>query len=767
MLELPSVKMKKRANMVIMIGTLIFALAVAANLFKIMVIESEEYQKDADNNQFGAVSIPANRGSIYSADGKILAQSATVFRICLDPSTFAKHDTKNREKIIDCLVSNLDVTAEEINEALEKTKLQYVVISRKVEMPQKDKIQEFKTENDIRCIMIEPDTKRYYPQDYLAASVIGFTNSDGAGQYGVEAQYDEYLAGVDGVAISAQDAQGDQMPYKYSKLYEAQDGNSVYLTIDTMIQYYTEAALNSTVERFNAAESGCAIVMDVNSGAILGMATAGGFDLNNRTELPEDVQNEIEKLPASEQAIAESAALEKMWKNKAVSTAYEPGSVFKAFTGSAAVEENLIHEDTSFECPGYKMVDGEKIDCWCVSKGGHYTKVNRLESLSFDQALAVSCNPAFMTIGLELGAKRFVNYLDAFGLTEKTGIDLPSEVSSVVSDIGTLEDENTTLARSAFGQNNIFTPIEMITGFAAVVNGGYLLKPYVVSKVVDSHQNSVLKNERTVRRQVISEETSAIMRDALRNVVESNPDTNVYIDGYRIGGKSGTSEKVDKYRREKNEYYEKLDKNPTAVIPAPVQQNIASYCCFAPADNPEVICLVMVDEPDQSIGYYGSEVAMPCAAEIMKNILPYMGVLREYNENEKELRNITVPDVEYLSVEDAQKAVKSAGFIPEIRGEGTSVTKQIPSFTTSMPHGGKVILYTTADCEVTTKNVPDVTDMTYDQVAETFAELGLNLKVSGSVGSTAGAVKQSVAPGSVVNEGTVIEVQFGTKNRTG
>ncbi len=765
--DLPSVKMKKRANILIMMAIFIFAFFISVNLFKIMVIESDEYQQQANDNQFKSFIVPANRGSIYSSDNKILAQSATVFKISLDPSMFVKHDSAHREGLFACLKDALKISDKKINDAMDEKNSQYVFLAKQVEMAEKDKILEFVNKNNIKCIMIEEDTKRYYPQDSLASAVIGFTNYDGDGQYGIESMYDEYLSGVDGVTISAQDANGDQMPYRYSKLYDAKDGDSLYLTIDTMVQYYVEAALDATVDKFKAKERGCAIVMDVNTGAVLGMATAKGFDLNNKAVLPEEKQNEIAQLPKDKQAQAERDALEEMWKNKAVSTAYEPGSVFKVFTSSAALEEKVVSFDSTFTCNGYLEVQGDKIDCWCIGRGGHFRNGNRLNPLSFKDALSVSCNPAFMQIGMALGAEKFSHYVEAFGLKERTGIDLPYEVSGVVAPESILSQYTTTLARSAFGQNNIFSPIEMITGYAAVVNGGYLLKPYVVSKVTDLNQNIVLKNERTEKRRVISEDTSVLMREALQYVVESNPTGNVYIDGYRIGGKSGTSEKIDKYNKEKQQVAEARKKDPTLEIPDAVQQNIASYCCFAPADNPQIITLVMIDEPDQGMAVFGSQVAMPCAAEIMKNILPYLGFYPEYNENEEQYRNIEIPNVEHLSVEEAKAKIESEGFVVSVRGEGTNVVSQVPAFTSSMPAGRKVILYTTSDTEVKKVTMPSIENKTLEEVTALFEEKGLNLKVSGSIGKMANAVLQSVESGTELKEGSIVEVTFGTNDQTG
>lgn len=760
MADLPSVKMKKRANIVVMMGILIFAAVAAANLFKIMVINSEEYQDMADSSQFGATPIPANRGTIYSSDGKILAQSATVFRIIIDPIKFNEYNIDKKDMVINFLSGKLDISNEKILHALEQDS-KYEILAKQVEMPVKDEILKFVKDNDITSATIyaEEDTKRYYPQDNLAASVVGFLNADGDGQYGVEKKYDEYLSGVDGVTISAQDAFGDQMPYRYSKLYEAKDGNSVHLTIDTMIQYYAESALNSAVEKFDAAENGCAIVMNVKTGAILAMYTAPGFDLNNKGVLPEEGQLLVESGKAKEIDL-----LEKMWKNKAISTISEPGSVFKVFTSSAALEEKVVSFDSTFECKGYYEVLGERINCHATS--GH----PGLPILTFKDALANSCNPSFIQIGLALGGEKFSYYADAFGLREKTGIDLPGEVNSYFASHDVLVDNEFDLAQSSYGQKNTLTPIQIMTGYAAAINGGYLLQPYVVQKIVDGDQNVVKETERNVKRQVISEETSGLMREALQNNVDSKTAGNAYISGYKIGGKSGTAEKLATYQAAKQEYEElkKNDPKEAAAIGPPVSSDyyVASYCAFAPADDPEIIVYVMVDEP-RSISYFGSAVAAPCVRSIMENTLPYLGYYPEYTEEEQLTMDIRIPDVEDMEISEAVNELEKAGFKPDIRGEGQSVVSQIPSFTSSMPAGGNIILYTEAGYEQKDIIMPDLKNMKIADVNKKFGELGLNLKVTGSQSENAIVLEQSVMENTIVKEGTIVTVHFGVNDQTG
>lgn len=774
MADLPSVKMKKRANLVVMIITFLFAIMVTLNLFKIMVMDSEMYQAEADNNQFGATPIPANRGSIYSADNKILAQSATVYTLYIDPVVFNQRDLDHKEEIIQYLVQHIGVDEEKILKAMGKTQSQYEVLAKQVEKPQKIDTEKFLDEKLITCISFIEDTKRYYPQDSLASAVIGFINADGDGQYGIERTYDEYLAGVDGVTISAKDASGNTMPYKYSKLYEAEDGDSLELTIDSMVQYYVESALDSTVEKFDADYPGCAIVMNAKTGAILAMATSNGFDLNNRAELSEEDRLYLETVPEKDRDTEESRLLEEMWKNKAISYTYEPGSVFKVITGAAALEEKVVSFEDNFECKGSVKVDGVEIKCHIFGSNGAHTDENGnvITTLNFKQALANSCNPAFMQIGFALGAEKFSYYSDAFGMRERTGIDLPNEVGSYYAP---LDSENSTaslrngpmLARSAFGQANTITPIQMITGYTAAINGGYLLQPYVVDKIIDCDGNIVRDTDSIVKRQVVSEHTSALMREALLDNVDVHSGGNAYISGYKIGGKSGTAEKISANAQAKQAELAKKEKDPDYVIQELPMEHCASYCAFAPADDPEIVILVIVDQPDMSIGYYGSKVAAPCVTEMLTNILPYLGYYPEYTEEEQLKMSIRVPDVETMMLNEAISTIEKEGFKVDVRGEGGTVVAQYPTVANSMPKGGTVILYTTADYEQKEVIMPDIKDMSVSQANQTLLDLGLNITIQGSQSEKAFVFSQSIAAGTPVKEGTIVTVQFGVNDSNG
>ena len=823
--------MKRRANIAVLTGIFAFAAVITVNLFKLMVVDAKIYQNKADENQFGSKTLPAARGSIYTADGKILAQSATAYQIMIDPKTFINNDLDNpsiiayyihtklgvkksdaaeavrKNKIMDFLdalpetynlsevrskfngrtvkeinkvlfseflAGALKIDASIVREAMEETESRCVYLAQKAEKPVKDKIQDYIVENGISCMDLTPNPKRYYPQDDLASSVVGFLDYDGKGRYGIERQYDEYLSGVDGVIITAQDAHDEQMPYRYSKLYEAKDGNSVNLTIDSMIQYYCETSLDKYIESSQAAEYGCAVVMNAKTGAVLGMYSAPGFDINNKGVLSAADQALLDSdstmITATElptiaddgtlTPITDADLLERTWKNKAISVINEPGSVFKVFTTAAALEEKAASFEDKFTCYGYETINGAKIYCH-EKAGGHGEQ-------DFKKALLNSCNPAFMQIGLKLGGEKFSYYADAFGLREPTGIDLPGEVNSAFLSSSVLKSNDFDLAESAFGQANCLTAMQMITGYTAAINGGYLLRPHIVGSIVDSDMNEVMRVEPEVRRQVISEQTSAQVREALQNNVDATNSGNVKISGYKIGGKSGTAEKESKKAAEEIKFDALINRNPEAVkiYAQPTLQHVASYCAFAPADDPEIVVYVAVDEP-QSGSYYGGKVAAPCVREIMEKTLPYMGYYPEYTDEEVLTMDKRVPDVDELSTDEAVNQIKEAGFTPVLRGEGDSIISQSPSFTSSMPAGSKVFLYTDHVAEPKVIMMPDLTNMKIAEVTELFESLGLNLKANGSRSDEAIVLSQSVEARSSVTEGAIVQVLFGVNSQTG
>ncbi len=791
MADKPTIQMKKRTNRFILLGMMAFAGAIIAQLFRLSIVNNSFYQEKANEYHFGEISISANRGSIYDSNGVILAQSATVYKVFMDPDLFRTELEKKKEnadaqqkqvsngelpsgtviktadqvqnEIISFLAEKLEIKEETVRSAMEEN-TQYKILKTQVEKPVADEIIAFMDENSLNSIQIEEDTKRYYPQDELAASVIGFTNGDGDGQYGIEYQYDDYLAGTDGKVISAKDAYGNEMPYRYAKTYEAQDGNSVYLTIDRTLQYSLEKNLEETVSQFEIEDRACGIIMNAKTGAILAMATAPGFNLNAPSEVPDlqiaqaaqdmeffdidknevikkdNAKSYLDKLTEDQLDEAYVAAREQQWKNKAITELYIPGSVFKVITSSAALEEKAISVNDSFECTGaLTVVEGtDPIHCWKTSGHGHQ---------SFVEAITHSCNPAFMEIGRRLGADSFFNYFKAFGLTERTGIDLPAEATSYyqgLSGMGAVE-----LASCSFGQTNKVTPIEMITAYAAVINGGELVTPYVVSKVVDNDGNVVLTNEKTVKRQVISAETSKTMCETLETVAFEN---GAYIKGYHVGGKSGTSEKLDEYAGSEEE----------------PMRYVASYCCFAPADDPEIILLIMADEP-MSGEYYGSKVAVPCSRKVMEEILPYMGYYPEYTEDEAKSLDVSVPFVEDLSLEDAKKIIEEKGLTYQVVGEGSTVCGQMPITGSVVAQGCTVILYTEKDYKPEYVEVPNLVGYGLSDANYILTNMGLNFVAGGASTDSSSAVvqSQSESVGSKVPIGTVIELTFGVNDQSG
>lgn len=488
--------MKKKLNIAVFLSMIAFSVVIVLNLFNISIRDSAKYQAMANNNQFKSTVITAGRGSIYDTNGKILAQSATVYSIVLNPHRLSEADNEKidpetgkteavrmADSCARILAEELDVTEEEVREQLKDTEKKWALVAKKIEKPVADKILQRASDEGLGDLIgTEVDTKRYYPQGTLAASVIGFTNYEGDGVYGVESYYNDYLKGVDGKILSAVDGFGNEMPYKNDKMYESQDGNSLYLTLDMTLQYYVEKYLEQAVVENNVQERACAIIMDVNSGAIKAMATVDGFDLNDRNSIysKKDI-NYLAGLEGTESYDQEYAAVrEKQWKNKAVTELYYPGSVFKVVTGSSALEEGAITLDSTFTCNQVINVAGTDIHCW--ARYSHGTQ-------DFTTAMTKSCNPAFIQIGQALGKEKFSKYFEAYGFTEPTGIDLPSEASSIY-----VKEENmgpVELASSSFGQTIKVTPIQMITAYAAVVNGGYLLTPYVVSKIVDPNGNVI------------------------------------------------------------------------------------------------------------------------------------------------------------------------------------------------------------------------------------------------------------------------------------
>lgn len=756
---------------------------VAGNFFKISVVENEKYQEMANDQHFGSITLSAHRGSIYDSKGNTLAKSASVYKVFLDPKQFRDDmdtlqksiDKRNSEKAagtytpkydkegneLDVLPESLDafrsetvtflalklgISEEKVKTAMEEN-TQYSVLQDQVEKPVADEVLDYFNNVGFISLNVEEDTKRYYPQNDLAASVIGFTVGDGSGAYGVEAYYDEYLSGHDGKTISAKDSNGNELPYRYSKTYAPQDGGDVYLTIDMNIQYYLEKHLQEMNKKFGVKNRSCAILMNAKTGAIYGMATAPTFDLNQPYEISDEtIKAQLAALTdEDEKTQLTSEEREKQWKNKCITEIYEPGSVFKVVTSASAIEENLIDlKNDSFFCSGQVTLEGAYYPIKCHNTNGHGAQ-------TFQEALTHSCNPAFMEIGARLGIDKFCYYFDAFGLAEKTGIDLPAESSG----IGFQPDKmtNVDLAVSSFGQGETITPIEMITSYCATINGGYLLKPYVVDKVVDEDGNVILKNERTVKRQVVSEETSETMRTVLKNVVTDNGGGNVTIKGYSIGGKSGTSQRLSVTEKGQTANGKEED--------ADEQEYGASYVCFTPAEDPEIILLVLADMPDKRIAYYGSQVAVPTARDILTDVLPYLGISPEYSDDELENLDVKIPILEG-SIDEAKATLDGLGMTYEVIGSGIEVVAQSPVTGTSVAKGGCVYLYTEAGNTAEYTTVPNLQYLSPETANETLTYNELNYVTRGASATRSDAIvnSQSIQPGTQVPKGTCIELEL-------
>lgn len=762
-----TVRMRNRTNKGVLGLMTVFCAAVIVRLFVVSVVDNSKYEGMANNYHFGTMTLSANRGAIYDANGTALAWSATVYNIYIDPTLYreemksiedandkkksaAEEENETADNLVDVdqlktsitnfLSEKLGLKTEEVEASFEKDG-RYYVLQTQVEKNVTDEITAYFEKLNLSFIGTEATTRRYYPQNELAAAVIGFTNGDGDGQYGLEYQYDDYLSGVDGRVISAQAANGEEMPYRYSTTYDAEDGDSLYLTLDTTIQYYLEKSLAEMVEKFEVKERACGVIMNPKTGAVYAMATYPTFDLNNPSEIYDaKTAQELAALPESEYSTAYATARETQWKNKVISEISYPGSTFKIVTTADAFEENLINMETdSFYCSGQVQVADALIRC--SNTAGHGAQ-------TFTQALTNSCNPAFIEIGQRIGIDKFSYYFEGFGLAEKTGIDLPGEAVSysVTGDDMTIVD----LASAAYGQCNKVTAMELVTAYSAAINGGYMVTPHVVDHVVDSNGNIVLQNETEVKRQIVSEETSDIVREQLEAVVNNNPSHNAYIQGYRIGGKSGTAEKLDTSTADDRQY-------------------VASYCCFAPADDPEVIMLIMADEPNKEIGYYGSQVVVPYARDIMEEILPAMGFYPEYSDDEDTDSTVTVPYLQSADITSAESTLAQLGLTYEVVGDGTTVASQSPSTGTSVTKGGKVILYTEVGGNSgDTIEVPNLVGMTAAEVNETMTYYDLNYAIVGSSASESGALVQyqSEEAGTVVPRGTAITLTLSVSQQS-
>jgi len=729
----------RRANRMIAGRTLlllaVFGLAAFALLFSQLyewqITRHDELQTIAVRQQTLRTTVSASRGTIYDRNGRALALSSTAENVFLSPMEIAKGE-QDKALIATKLSEILDVDVEKLLAQMEKTYSQYEIVKKRVDQEDADAVRAFISENKVRGVFLEPTTKRYYPFGSLASNVIGFTNEEG-GAYGLEAVYNDTLTGESGMVITAKDVSGTSLLYQYEQYFDAQDGASLHTTLDTTVQYYLEKGLADLEARYGTGKGATGIVLDVNTGAILGMASLPDYDLNN----PSAIYNEFMTTGMSEEEILDQMGTLRLrqWRNKAINDTYEPGSTFKILTLSMALEEGAVDLNSGFDCPGYVVVEKQRINCSKREGHGHQ---------SLTVATGNSCNPAFINIGLRVGNKKFVEYMNAFGLTSKTGIDTTGEASGFMND--EINYSTLALACYAFGQNFNVTPVALISAQAACVNGGYLREPYLVDRIVDAEGNVVYQHDNTPIRQVISEETSATVRGILEYVVSEGTGKNGKVAGYRIGGKTGTADKVG-------------------------GNVIVSFVCFAPADDPQVIMLLTLDEPDRWTGTYvsGGNMAAPVASEVMAELLPYLGIEPTYSAEELVGADATVPNLVGETAEAAQEKLKSMGFSSRIIGTEEKVTDQTPVGGAIVPNNAEILLYCGEEKSDALCVVPNVIGDSASVANQKLTNAGLIMSISGATNSSSSsvrAVSQSEEPGKEVAAGTVVRVQLSDSSVT-
>mgnify|MGYP000789802823 CR=1 FL=1 len=724
--------------LMILMGVVMFVL-LFFRLFDLQITRHEELQGKAVNQQTRRTVVTANRGTIYDAGGNILAISSSAETIILSPLEIdnAVNDTEDpvswtKESLAAGLAEILGKDASAIRKRMDNVKSQYEVIQLRADEDTAAKVRSYVDENKIAGVHLVADTKRYYPYGSLAAQVIGFVGDENTGLYGLEAYYEKELEGQSGLVIFSKDQAENDMLYTYEQYFAAKNGSDLTLTLDTTIQYYLEKGIESMVDKFSAANGASGIVMDARTGGVLAMASYPNYDLNDfLTVSDQTLQERIER---GESTVADMQLLQ--WRNKALNDTYEPGSTFKILTLSAALEEGVVDKTTTVNCGGSVNISGYTIHC--SNKNGH-----GLQTLV--QSVGNSCNPAFINYGLRIGSEKFYEYMRSFGLMNTTGIDLGGEAVGVFAADSSFTQLD--LACYAFGQNFTVTPLALIAAQAACVNGGYLYTPYLVERIADSDGNVTYRHDDTPVRQVISEQTSATVRECLEYVVASGTGKNGQVAGYRIGGKTGTA-----------------DKGQTGDV-------VVSFLCFAPADDPQVIMLITMDTPSRATGTYvsGGNMVAPTASTVMAEILPYLGVEPSYSAEELLGMDTTVPNVIGMSVEEAKAKLKDRALSYKIVGDGETITDQTPAGGAIIPGKSSVILYVGEEKSTDKCVVPHLIGKTPSEANTTATAAGLLIRFSGTTGSESSSVRvlsQSIDEGTEVEAGTVITVQLGDTSVT-
>ena len=691
----------RRRILSVLIGFLVIGFGVLiVRLFLLQIVHGEEYQSMALQQQTRSTMLGAQRGMIYDRNENVLAKSADVWNVCISPADIAAEDI---DKLATDLAEILDVEKDTIVQAASNRSLYYQRIKNRVESPLRDEVLAYIERENARGIFFEGDSKRYYRYGSLASTLLGFTDYDGNGAYGLESYYNSQLAGTPGMVVSTKNALGADMTFKYSQMYDAQDGNSLVLTIDESIQHFLERNLETAVIEHHIGNRACGIVMNIKTGEILAMATKPDFNPNEPYIIQSPgAQAMLDALnPNSEEyANLRKELWYEQWRNKAISDTYEPGSVFKILNAATAVDNNLVSLAEGFFCPGYIDVSGERIRCWDTDGHG---------AVNFVEGMQKSCNPVFITLGQRIGALTMYNYMENFGLGEKTGVDLPGEVNSIRQSLSTLSNPGMVeLSSTSMGQSFKVTPLQMITAASAAVNGGNLMQPYIVKQVLAPDGSVISTTQPTVRRQVISAQSSQTMRYLLEAIVDGGSGRYAAVPGYRIGGKTGTSQK--------------LDKDPNL--------HILSFIGFAPMNDPEYAILVMLDEP-RLADAYGSVIAAPVVGAIFQEMLPYLGYEPTFTQAELAQREITLPDLVGMKPHDAQAELTTRGLKTRIVGAGPTVIRQIPQAWQKIPNGGTVTLYVSEEVIDTEVEVPAVLGMGALEANIALTDAGLNVEIRG------------------------------------
>ncbi len=755
----PNQMTTRRTVILMLLCGIVAFIVLIAQLGRIMIGQHDEYESAAVEDQVRSTTVNASRGTIYDTKMLILAQSATVETVYISPFEMVRYG-EDKEAIAAALSRILDVDYDSIMRKWEDTASWYKTVRVKVEKDLADQVRAYvnggfledpnyrykDTESAKRgylcSVHLIEDTKRYYPYSSLGSQLIGFVGADNYGLDGIEAMYNSTLEGVNGRIVRTAAANGTDMLFTgYEEYHDAEDGNSIVLTLDATVQFYLRKNIEQAVADNEIKNGGMGIVMDVKTGAILGMVSVPDYDLNNYSLLSDYYQAKLDAewdpVTMTEQDYNDRylELLQLQWRNRAITDTYEPGSTFKIITLAACLEDGAVTRDDHFNCGGAMQVLGRTDPLHCWRRSGHGDQ-------TLAQSAQNSCNVAFATMGMRLGAKRFYDYMEAFGLFDRTGIDLYGESSSIWWSHQVFEDprNHSQLASASFGQTFNITPIQLITAISATMNGGYLMKPYIVRQILDEDGTVVANVNPTVVRQVISEETSKTVREIIETVVSSPTGTgkNASVAGYRVGGKTGTSEKVG---QASDDY-------------------MVSFIGIAPMDDPQVAVLVILDSPDRTSGLNisGGSMVAPTVGNILADILPYLGVEEAGGSASF---NVAVPNVRSATVADAKAQLQSLGFAVQVRGDGDVVTDQAPVGNLKIVEGSTVILYAGEEKPTELVTVPDMTGKSFRAAKQYFEAFGLFIKSAGVMPSDSKTIevqRQSISPGETVNFGTVVEI---------